>query len=51
MTSRLYVPIDIGLIIAEKNNDIKFSNQEMTKYKFNALLWCTPTLIIADLDL
>ena len=45
MTSKLYIPIDTGLIIAEKYN--KISTKQMTKCKFNALL----TVIEADLDI
>ena len=49
MTSKLYIPIDTGLIIAEKYNEI--SNKQMTYCKSNALLWCKPTLIEANLDI
>ena len=42
------MPIDTGLIIAKKYNEM--SNKQMTLCKFNALLWCKPTLIEADLD-
>ena len=41
--------MDTGLKIAEKYNEI--SNNQMTLRKFNALLWCKPTLIEADLDI
>ena len=49
MTSKLYIPIDTGSIIAEKYNEI--SKKQITWCKFIALLWCKPTLIEADLDI
>ena len=49
MTSKLCIPIDTGLIIAEKYNEIY--NKQMSLCKFNAFIWYKPTLIEADLDI
>ena len=50
MTSKLCIPIDTGLIFAEKYNEIS-NKKNYLVHIFNALLWCKPTLIEADLEM